>query len=78
MVTEVLADVSEGVFDDVVVANLELDVQIFAEGLLDQAAVACVLPFGEANGADDVVGLVDHVLDDDRGVVASEGLEQVG
>lgn len=72
----VLSDVAEGLFEDVVVANLELDV----EGLPKRLAHLLVaadrgLPPLEADPTDDLVDPVDDVLDDDRGLIALESVK---
>ncbi len=62
--------------EDVVVADLELDVQRLAECLADFLVAADGgLPPLEADASDDLVDPVHDVVDNDRSVVGLEGLE---
>jgi hypothetical protein len=75
----VLADVAEGFFEYVVVADFELDVEDFTECLADfLVTLVGVLPAVEADGANYLVDAVDDVFHDDGGAVALQGFEELG
>lgn len=75
----VLPDVLDSLLEDVVVADLELDVQSPPELLSDQLVTAVSgLPAFKPDSADDLVDPVHDVVDDDRGVLSLQRLEELG
>src|SRR5690606_2601329 len=74
----VLSDVTEGLLEDIVVADLELDVEGLPQSLADLLVAADRgLPPLEADPTDDLVDPIDDVLDDDRGLIALKSVEQL-
>ena len=69
----VLPNIAEGLLEDVVIADLELDVERLAKRLADLLVTADgALPAFESHTTNNLVDPADDVLDDDRSAIALE------